>query len=104
MLRRSQSRTRLVSLAFRDVAALFAVVVMASLAMPGEVLAQGCAMCGTAVGDADDPLAQSLSASILFMVSMPFLVFFSVTGWIVYRVRQTRQTELMSDELEENAR
>lgn len=90
MLRRSQSSSRTVSLVFRYGAALFALAAIVLVALPDDVFAQGCAMCGTAVGDTDDPLARSLSASILFMVSMPFLVFFSVAGWIAYRVRQTR--------------
>ena len=59
--------------------------------MLGNFLAQGCAMCGTATGDAADPLARSLSISTLFMMSMPFLIFFSVAGWLAWRLRPTRE-------------
>lgn len=45
-------------------------------------------MCGTATGNAGDPLARSLSISTLFMLSMPFLIFFSVAGWLTWRVRR----------------
>ena len=58
--------------------------------MFGTLLAQGCAMCGTATGGAADPLARSLSISTLFMMSMPFLSFFSVAGWLAWRLRSTR--------------
>jgi len=45
-------------------------------------------MCATATGDAADPLARSLSISTLFMLSMPFLIFFSVAGWLAWRLRR----------------
>ena len=56
--------------------------------LPGQVLAQGCAMCGTALKDQQDPLTRSISASTLFMMSMPFFLFFSVAGWLVYMFRR----------------
>ena len=57
--------------------------------VPGQALAQGCAMCGTALQDESDPLVSSLNASILFMMSMPFMLFFSVAGWLFYRHHRT---------------
>jgi len=57
------------------------------------ILAQGCAMCGTATGNAGDPLARSLSISTLFMLSMPFVIFFSVAGWLAWRLRRTREAQ-----------
>lgn len=57
-------------------------------------LAQGCAMCGTAAGDAADPLARSLSISTLFMVSMPFVLFVSVGGWFLVRHLRSRRSEI----------
>ena len=69
----------------------FAVALAFGLTSAGDALAQGCAMCGTATGGASDPLARSLSASVLFMMSMPFLIFFSVAGWLVLRFRRTRE-------------
>jgi heme/copper-type cytochrome/quinol oxidase subunit 2 len=60
---------------------------------PYPAYAQGCSMCGTALQDPEDPLARSISASVLFMMSMPFVVFFSVAGWLVYRYRRFLATE-----------
>jgi len=61
--------------------------------------AQGCAMCGTAVGDANDPLARSMASSIMFMIPVPFFLFFSVAGWLIYRFRQqARHQQLLSRE------
>jgi hypothetical protein len=47
-----------------------------------EVLAQGCAMCRTAVEGASDPLSRGISLSVLFMVSMPFAIFTTIAGWL----------------------
>ena len=66
-------------------AAAAAAALMAGSFPRDGALAQGCAMCGTAAGDAADPLARSLSASTLFLMSMPFLLFFSVAGWLAWR-------------------
>lgn len=49
-----------------------------------DVLAQGCAMCGT-VGPTDAVAAEAFNGSILFMVAMPYLLFISIAGWIVYK-------------------
>jgi hypothetical protein len=61
------------------------------LIVPNEVLAQGCAMCKTAVGGADDPLARGLNVSILFLLSMPFILAGSVGGWFFYMYRRSRR-------------
>ena len=53
-------------------------------------------MCGTATGNAADPLARSLSISTLFMVSMPFVIFFSVAGWMAWRLRRTREAQAIN--------
>ncbi|HKY34090.1 MAG TPA: hypothetical protein VJV23_16290 [Candidatus Polarisedimenticolia bacterium] len=74
-------------------AAAAAAVAACLAAGAGPALAQGCAMCGTAVGEAADPLARSISASVLFMVSMPFVLFVSVAGWLVARHRSARKEE-----------
>lgn len=52
--------------------------------LPGEVVAQGCAMCRTVVGGPDDPLTQAFNTSILFLMSMPFVLAASVGTWLVY--------------------
>jgi len=66
-----------------------ATVSVALLAMPADLFAQGCAMCKTAVGGPDDPLARGLNVSILFLMSMPFLLAGSVGGWFFYLYRRS---------------
>jgi len=69
--------------------ALLALLGVAVLCLvPDRALAQGCAMCGTALKDQQDPLTRSISASTLFMMSMPFFLFFSVAGWLVLMFRR----------------
>ncbi|MFQ5700360.1 MAG: hypothetical protein ACE5HU_00770 [Acidobacteriota bacterium] len=78
--------------------AVVATAVVGWLASPANVLAQ-CAMCGTALQDKADPLAQSIRSSILFMASMPFVLFLTVAGWLVYRFRRPHGED---DDLKEN--
>ncbi len=59
----------------------------------GRILAQGCAMCGTALKEGDDPLSRGLSASVLFMMAMPFAVFVTVGGWIAWRQVTARRPD-----------
>lgn len=70
---------------------LGAVLFAALLIVPTELLAQGCAMCKTAIGGAEDPLARGLNVSILFLVSMPFVLLGSVGGWFYYLYRRSRR-------------
>jgi len=58
--------------------------------VPATVLAQGCAMCATMVDGTDDPLARGLNVSILFMLSMPFLMVASVGTWFTYMYWRSR--------------
>ncbi len=69
------------------VAASATVCALLVLAAP-EAVAQGCSMCRTAVEGMDDPLARSLSRSVLFMVSMPFAVVASIAGWLFFTYRR----------------
>ncbi len=63
---------------------MLAVVVAALAAGADEVAAQGCAMCKTAIGGAEDPLAKGINASIIFMMGVPFVLFGAVGGWLTY--------------------
>lgn len=47
-------------------------------------------MCATALGGADDPLSSGINASIFFMMSMPFVLFAVVGGWMAYMYRRNR--------------
>jgi hypothetical protein len=69
----------------RDGLAHGALAAVALLAARTDALAQGCAMCRTALGSADDPLARGFYWSILFMMSTPYIVTGSVAAWLVYR-------------------
>ena len=55
-----------------------------------DILAQGCAMCGT-VGTTDALAAGAFNWSILFMVAIPYILFGSIAGWVVYKHRACGQ-------------
>ena len=57
------------------------------------VWAQGCAMCGTAVTSANDPLAKGLAMSILFMLAVPNLLIASIGGWIYHAHRRASRAQ-----------
>lgn len=65
--------------------ALVALATVAALA--GDVLAQGCAMCGTASAP-DDPVTRAFNWSILFLIAMPYTLCGVVGGWLAYRYRR----------------
>jgi hypothetical protein len=73
----------------------WSVVVLIGIAVlvvsPHELVAQGCAMCKTALGGPEDPLARGLNISILFLMSMPFLLVAGVGGWLFYMFRRVRR-------------
>ncbi len=74
---------------------LIAAAVAAALhAVPATVWAQGCAMCATMVDGTDDPLARGLNVSILFMLSMPFLMVASVGTWFTYMYWRSRPRQV----------
>ena len=60
------------------------------LAGARSVLAQGCAMCATYLGNGDDPRSEAFKASIVFLMSMPFVVAGSVGAWILWMHRRAR--------------
>jgi hypothetical protein len=62
-------------------------------AVPAEVAAQGCAMCATALGSPDDPLARGFYWSILLLIAAPYAVVGSIAGWLVYRYRVALRRE-----------
>ena len=49
-------------------------------------LAQGCAMCGTALKD--DPTGRAISWSVLFLIAAPYTVVGLVGGYIFYSYRR----------------
>ncbi len=72
---------------------LLFVLLAGLLALPEQVLAQGCAMCRTSLQGQDDPLVQALNTSVIFLMTMPYLIVGSVGGWIYLAVRRQRDTD-----------
>ncbi len=68
-------------------ASALALALAFGLGFVGDALAQGCAMCRTALGPADDPLAQGFYWSVLLLISAPYTVAGVLGGWLVYRYR-----------------
>jgi len=62
------------------------------LLVPPGVLAQGCAMCGTAFTQ-NDPVARAFNWSVLFLIAMPYTVFGIAAGWLflAHRRRSRRR-------------
>lgn len=58
------------------------------LLIPADALAQGCAMCRTAISSPDDPLARGLNFSILLLMAMPFTLASVIGGWLFYAYRR----------------
>jgi hypothetical protein len=65
-----------------------AAAILAVLAAPPGALAQGCAMCKTALEG--DPAAGAINASILFLMSMPYAIVGTVGAWIYLATRRPR--------------
>ena len=51
-----------------------------------HALAQGCAMCGSALKD--DPTGRAISWSVLFLIAAPYTVVGLVGGYIFYTYRR----------------
>ena len=61
---------------------------ISALLGPGAsyALAQGCAMCGTAIKD--DPTGRAISWSVLFLIAAPYTVVGLVGGYIFFTYRR----------------
>jgi heme/copper-type cytochrome/quinol oxidase subunit 2 len=68
------------------VLALLAVLVL----VPAQSFAQGCAMCATYLSNGEDPRAEAFKISMLFLMSMPFVIVGTVGGWILWMYRRSR--------------
>ena len=64
---------------------------MVLLAGARDLLAQGCAMCGGSFGEAD-PSGRAISFSVIFMMSMPYLLASLVASvfFVAYRRARNR--------------
>jgi hypothetical protein len=65
-----------------------AILALLALVGPGvgDALAQGCAMCGSALKD--DPTGRAISWSVLFLIAAPYTVVGLVGGYIFYTYRR----------------
>jgi ABC-type sulfate transport system permease subunit len=61
--------------------------VLATAAIAADALAQGCAMCGTALTP-DDPVTRAFNWSVLFLIAMPYTVFGLAAGWLILAHRR----------------
>lgn len=66
-------------------------VVITAWLIAQEALAQGCAMCQTLFPNANERVAYGMLQSAFFLMTMPFIVFGSIGGWIAYRYWKTRR-------------
>jgi hypothetical protein len=66
-----------------------AIVAVVSLLPAGSAFAQ-CAMCGTALQDADGPLQRGLFWSVVFLISLPYSIVAGFVAFLYWRHRQTR--------------
>jgi hypothetical protein len=62
-------------------------IVAAVLLLPADSLAQGCSMCATYL-NGTDARSEAFKTSILFLMSMPFVVVGSVGAWILWMYRR----------------
>jgi hypothetical protein len=56
--------------------------------LAAEAAAQGCAMCGTALGP-DDPVTRAFGWSILFLMAAPYTILGLAAGWLYLSTRRT---------------
>ncbi len=88
---------RIAPLAFigLGLAAIFAMLGVVTL--PSTALAQGCAMCKTALDGPVDPLTEAFNVSSLFLMATPYTVVGTVGAWI-YIASRRRQRHLDHDD------
>lgn len=75
---------------------LYALAAVAVLVLLGPLLTVAeaqCSMCGTVGLGADDPLVRGMFQSIVFLVSMPFVLLATVGGWLFLQIRDAAVPE-----------
>ncbi len=60
------------------------------LAAPTQVLAQGCAMCQTALTNPNDPVTRGFNWSIGLLICAPYTVVAVAGGWLAYKYWRAR--------------
>lgn len=94
----------LMSRRFAAVAALAAgaAVALALALAPPSALAQGCAMCKTALDGPVDPLTEAFNVSSLFLMATPYTVVGTLGAWI-YLAGRRRDRQLEQDAADQAA-
>jgi len=73
----------------RAVRQSLAAVLLASLLRAADAAAQGCAMCGTALG-ANGARTRAFQWSILFLMAVPYVLAGGFAGWLYLAARRRR--------------
>ena len=66
-------------------ARFLALTLVAVAVVPADVLAQSCAMCATALSDANDPVTRAFNWSIIVLISAPYTLAATAGGWLLYK-------------------
>jgi len=77
--------------------ALAVAILAAAAFVPSAVLAQGCAMCKTALDGPVDPLTEAFNVSSLFLMATPYTVVGTIGAWI-YIASRRRARQLDHDD------
>ena len=64
------------------------ILAVAAILLPGNVLAQGCAMCKTALDGPMDPTTEAFNVSSLFLMAMPYTVVGTLGIWMYLSARR----------------
>jgi hypothetical protein len=76
-------------------------VVAALLAvLPADALAQGCAMCKTALDGPMDPTTEAFNVSSLFLMATPYTVVGTLGVWMYLSARRAERTADQDGEIE----
>jgi hypothetical protein len=77
------------------------VIVAACVAViPADALAQGCAMCKTALDGPMDPTTEAFNVSSLFLMAMPYTVVGTFGVWMYFSARRGDRDSEHDTELE----
>ncbi len=71
----------------RGLVALGLIVVAVLAIVPADALAQGCAMCKTALDGPLDPTSEAFSISVLFLMVTPYTILGTLGVWMYLSAR-----------------
>jgi len=68
--------------------------------VPADALAQGCAMCKTALDGPMDPTTEAFNVSSLFLMATPYTVVGTIGDWMYFSARRGDRDSEHDTELE----